>query len=520
MREGAKETIIIVHGTWATPKPGKTSWYQRIDDTSSTEGFVCKLDAALNERGSQARCWAHCSRSSQTFYWSGDNSWIARSHAASELVDYVVKLGGEGWRCHLVAHSHGGNVVIEALARITELQDSTRSLGRVVTLGTPFIDAMSPILRRTSRQAKRINSISWAVFTLFPLLAFLILSLIGALGETVGLPGPGAASAYAAAILIFLWVAVSWWRRYAEQGKLSAARRNQAARPPPPFLAIGSDVDEAWQVLHHMRSMENPLASRSNLAKYLFSSLRAQRRLRVEVARAHGAKSYGDLAIGGRVMMALIHVFSIFAVAVGTLLLLVMRQGAMFLVAPGYEIAVNPAEYIIYFGFSLLTSAAIVFVFVLVLVRPFGERFFSAFLSPFRFLGSCVGSLIDIPGALATYVLRHKSWSVLLSMAMGLEGYRFAMPTVEQSPSSLSGNSAIYENMPLGAKTRALDNRSSWIARHLGDVSQSFSKLAITAADLTLLLRQVEQDQTLVHGAYYTDDECIARIADWIAGRG
>ena len=74
--------------------------------------------------------------------------------------------------------------------------------------------------------------------------------------------------------------------------------------------------------------------------------------------------------------------------------------------------------------------------------------------------------------------------------------------------------------MPSGAERRALDKRSVWISRHLGDVSQTFSKLAVTAADITELLRTVEEDQTLVHAAYYTDDECIARVADWIAGRG
>jgi hypothetical protein len=74
--------------------------------------------------------------------------------------------------------------------------------------------------------------------------------------------------------------------------------------------------------------------------------------------------------------------------------------------------------------------------------------------------------------------------------------------------------------MAKGAEDRALDNRSAWIARHLGEISQGFSKLAITAADISSLLRTVEEDQTLVHGAYYTDDECIARIADWIARRG
>lgn len=34
---------------------------------------------------------------------------------------------------------------------------------------------------------------------------------------------------------------------------------------------------------------------------------------------------------------------------------------------------------------------------------------------------------------------------------------------------------------------------------------------------MPFLLRTIEADQTLVHAAYYTDDECIALIAEWIA---
>jgi rRNA maturation endonuclease Nob1 len=74
--------------------------------------------------------------------------------------------------------------------------------------------------------------------------------------------------------------------------------------------------------------------------------------------------------------------------------------------------------------------------------------------------------------------------------------------------------------MPEGAEQRALAMRNAWIGRHFGDVTQTFSKVVVTAADITLLLRTVEADQSLVHAAYYTDDECIQRIANWIAGRG
>ena len=102
---------------------------------------------------------------------------------------------------------------------------------------------------------------------------------------------------------------------------------------------------------------------------------------------------------------------------------------------------------------------------------------------------------------------------------MGLEGYRHQLPLIEQSPSSLPENFVTYENMPTGAQQRALAMRGAWIDRHLNDVAQTFSKLVVTSADIVLLLRAIEADQKLVHAAYYTDPECIARIADWIAAK-
>ena len=72
--------------------------------------------------------------------------------------------------------------------------------------------------------------------------------------------------------------------------------------------------------------------------------------------------------------------------------------------------------------------------------------------------------------------------------------------------------------MPAGAQEHALAKRGAWIDRHLDNIAQTFSKLIVTSADITMLQHAIEADETLVHAAYYTDDECIARIADWIAG--
>jgi hypothetical protein len=148
-----------------------------------------------------------------------------------------------------------------------------------------------------------------------------------------------------------------------------------------------------------------------------------------------------------------------------------------------------------------------------------GLEFYSAFLSPFRWCFRLLSAVINLFPEIGTYIVRRQAWSVLLKMAMGLEGYRFPIPRVEQFPRSIPQTVVKYEDMPKGAEQRAMEKRSAWIARHLGDVSQTFSKLAVTAADITALLRTVEEDQKLVHAAYYTDDECIARIADWITGK-
>jgi hypothetical protein len=152
MNESAKETVVIVHGTWAAPKSGTRRWYQPFDPILHPDGFVAKLDSALQERGSPARCWAHCTQEDEIFTWSGDNTWIARAHGTSELVKYLTNLLQEGWRCHIIAHSHGGNLVVEALPQITTAGNLSGRIGKVVTLGTPFMDTMSLIRDKFDRQ--------------------------------------------------------------------------------------------------------------------------------------------------------------------------------------------------------------------------------------------------------------------------------------------------------------------------------------------------------------------------------
>jgi hypothetical protein len=166
---------------------------------------------------------------------------------------------------------------------------------------------------------------------------------------------------------------------------------------------------------------------------------------------------------------------------------------------------------------SFILLSVLSFLWVLVFARIFGSDFYSAFFAPLRWCVYGVDAIKGTFGELATYIVRSRGWSVVLAIAMGLEGYRRQLPRIEQYPSSVPG--VTYENMPAGAQERALTKRGAWIDRHLDDIAQTFSKLVVTSADITMLQHSIEADQTLVHAAYYTDDECVARIADWIAAK-
>jgi hypothetical protein len=432
-----------------------------------------------------ARCWAHCTDGNPIFQWSGKNNWIDRTHAAVALVDYVAKLRKDGWRCHIVAHSHGGNVLVEALPQIATPSPS-QPTGTIVTLGSPFMDTMSPILRKIRRASRILDVTSWTVFAIVTAGLAVIAYVSGGIVRDLA----------AAAVLLLIMLLVGQW--------IVRTRRTTAQAQPPLLFAMGSPVDEAWQILHHTQTMQNPLAVKSNLLSYLFSSLRSDVSRAAQVARIHGAKSYRDLGIIAKLMMAITYVVTLL-----TILLIVVS-------------VLDPGENAKLDGFIsfLVLCSLVILVLVLFLTKLLGETFYSAFLSPFRWCARQVVSLGGIFTEIVTYVVLNRGWSVLQAIVTGLEGYRFTIPLIEQSPRNVLEEFVKYENMPKGAEQRALQRRSAWVARHLGEVSQTFAKLVVTAADLTSLQRTIEEDQELVHAAYYTDDECIARIADWISGRG
>lgn len=516
-----KETVIIVHGTWAAPEPGVTKWYQRPTEDAEAANFVAKLDAALDERGSAARCWAHCADGQEPFRWSGDNSWIARRHAAAKLGEYVARLQGDGWRCHVVAHSHGGNVVVEALPKILARGSTPRTEGRIITLGTPFIDTVTPIYNRGQRAELQLFTVVAMLFALF-----IIGSVI--VGIVVGSAEGPVEVILSCLITVLITYGPRRTAKFAKRwfGVADAPTDDPSLTAPAgvesgiSFHAIGSRRDEAWQVLHHLQTIDNPIRVKSGFFANLKEGFQAQMRLGDETDSILGVGSLQDYGLFRKIVVLGAALFNIFFFPIFILAISIV----FYVEAAGHQ----------YIQTLILTGAIVSFILFPIVFHWFSElSVYAAYIATsgqwmYRLTlgvkeaqkGNLLAvhftrSVASVPGQILTYFIRGQSWQVLVTMALGLDGYRFGMPSVLQRPAIAS---ARYEDLPASAEQRALNLRSAWVERNLGDITELFSKLSVTSADVSSLLRMIEADASLVHGAYYTDDDCIHRIAELIAG--
>jgi hypothetical protein len=128
--------ITLVHGTWGRGvlrASGDAEW--TCEQSALVQGLRGRFGDALVVR---------------RFRWSGGNSHTARQRAAVDLRRCLLKgLDGYPNEAHLiVAHSHGGNAALQALAH-PQLQSR---IAGVACLATPFITARDRDLGRDPLQ--------------------------------------------------------------------------------------------------------------------------------------------------------------------------------------------------------------------------------------------------------------------------------------------------------------------------------------------------------------------------------
>ncbi len=161
----AGHTVIVVHGTFAGPErnPRVVVETHRPASRYLPNGAFCRrLDAIWTAHDAPWRCWAH---GGAPFLWSGANSWTDRVWAGNELGAYIKALMRQGWRCAVVAHSHGGNVLLHALERLSDQERA--QLGPVCFIGTPFyaFEGATPGFR-ADEKIQRSRSYLWGVIGL------------------------------------------------------------------------------------------------------------------------------------------------------------------------------------------------------------------------------------------------------------------------------------------------------------------------------------------------------------------
>jgi hypothetical protein len=284
------------------------------------------------------------------------------------------------------------------------------------------------------------------------------------------------------------------------------------------ILILGSAKDEAWQALNHVSKLANPLAIREGIVAYVWKSWRDSLESRLYIDRLGGFVSFSNSTVIAKIFACLSIVFYS-AVA----LLLILNQ----LVPQEDHVTSSTSPD----GLARLRDGLILYAFYgmfigisgFVLFLPFQRnQLLSAIILPTRYVLLFIGTIFaTLPKALTSYFVVQHGWPILQRMALGLEGYNFWMfetPDVRQTPAFLRETLFKYENMPANAEQRALQRRARSVHRQLNLVTGKFSNAALSSTDVTSLLKAIEADVSLVHAAYYTDDECIERIADWIAG--
>lgn len=103
----------VIHGTWNPPTEDKTNWFQL--DGNNVKNFCDRLAHALSNGSLSGSVWRNTHKK-EVFSWSGKNDHEARLSAGKKLAERIITLRKSDTqnRINLVAHSHGGNVVLHA----------------------------------------------------------------------------------------------------------------------------------------------------------------------------------------------------------------------------------------------------------------------------------------------------------------------------------------------------------------------------------------------------------------------
>jgi hypothetical protein len=516
------QTVVLVHGTWASSQDSRPKWYETRK--AEPDSFVSKLDGALSQDGSEARCWAHC-QDEKTYSWSGENSWLARSVAAAQLRNYLRRLIESGWRCHVVAHSHGGNVLAEALADLTTRE--VDALGQIITIGTPFLDTFTPFQRRRAIMRRILLIPAIALY-----LTIIVLTGISLFVFVYDIPRRGLLNPDPNLTIVRIITAATFLiaTTAAIKSLLSAYHRRRATKSASTVISgktliYSTQHDEAYLTLRHFERSFNPLDPGVGMITYLRAAYVRYVTRQAEIAKQLGFLPFREAPRSWRLTLTLFYFLFIFFIF-GLWLIMGI---------PGYDRSIGmilrPIENVLTIITSSRPSDTFVAIFswafsstipllVSLLVSAafvFGMPFFALLIAPLRYPLRLIASLRILPKEMITYSVRKRVWDVFKDILFGLDAYRFQPPKVLLAPDSGPLAGSRFEELPLTIIQALEERRGLGIVRQIPKVTELFSATRSDMTDVITLLKEIEDDVTLLHAAYYTEDVCIHRIAKWIA---
>jgi hypothetical protein len=203
-----------VEGSWQIGD----RWYQTdsLFSRRISDRLVTRSGADLTREGGVLR-----------FRWTGVNSELRRNDAAEELAGELRKLAERGRRLHIIAHSHGGNVVRRAVDLLKRNDATLAAITSVTTFGTPFFRYSRP-----SRLLQASISAAWPIL------------LIAAMMWGLFKGGPYLLMAGAGLYLLYSQFREFWWR---DKGVRSY--RSARADRAPTWRNHYSTKDEAISLL-------------------------------------------------------------------------------------------------------------------------------------------------------------------------------------------------------------------------------------------------------------------------------
>jgi hypothetical protein len=499
--------------------------------TNRTASFCRQLDKRLAAKGSPARCWAHldecgdelgrrAKRGTRYFSWSGRNSWIDRSIAAKQFWNEIEYLNEKGWTCHVVAHSHGGNVVLEAL----DLDDPARRGGlssNFVLLGTPILRFSTPtnrllgILERfhaytspsahsgwgprgttPGREATLLRtgvgvSVSLAVWAL---LAGYFLKLTGLTPSALFFES---ITFWAVAVSAVAVVAALYWYRRTTAVEAAiimsgfAAARETMMIYPPRLLFINSERDEAFGFLDGVKKAKAP--------EWLTNPDQAKRWFQTVAKQAEEADRQRYPWHGSRLSL-------------GVSLCVAGVAAAGIAVLPFLKF-LNVSWLPAFFASSFLIVGLLAAV-------TRADAAFAIFAVPWRFAEAGAYLLTSFVRKLAGNYFRGRVWSILQEMAFGISGspHRLEDVSVFLRPhSEFARGEFLYQDLAKAAEDAAVGARSGAFYSALEEIkAQSdaeFWRLDTWRERIGTFARNPQ----LVHNVYYSQPEVIEQVASHLA---